>query len=306
MIKSITVTNSANQSLKLELGFPWDSRIIVEKVDGLTPTKGVVNTNSLATSDGSVFNSARQEQRNIVFELQLLEDFEGGGIETTRQKLYKYFPVKKKIRIQVVTDNRSCYTEGYVESNEPDIFSEKEKQQISVICPHPFFTSPSLAYSLNGIENLFEFPFSNESLTEDCIIFGEIVHSEGTTFNYVGDVDSGVIITISAIGSCTNPSVYNMVTNERMTFSTERLSSIIGSGGNYMEAGDNIICSTGDGDPYVVIMRGGVEYNAIAMLPKISDWIKVRSGANAFGYSADTGENNVSVSIQTQVLYGGI
>ena len=70
MLKSITVTNAADQSLKLELAYPWDSRVIVKSIDGLTPTKGTINTNALATSDGSVYNSARQEQRNLVLNLR--------------------------------------------------------------------------------------------------------------------------------------------------------------------------------------------------------------------------------------------
>jgi len=306
MIKSITVTNSANQSLKLELSNPWTSRVIVESVDGLTPTKGTINTNALATSDGSVYNSARQDQRNIVFKFGLLEDKNDGLIETTRQKLYKYFPVKKKVSIRVEADNRVASTEGYVETNEPDIFSELEKQQVSIICPNAFWTAPSATYKLNGIESLFEFPFSNESLTENKIIFGEIIYSAGTIFVYEGDVDSGVVINIHAIGPCVNPSVYNIITKETMTFNTSKIATIVGDGVDDLVSGDTIVCSTVDGDPYVTLIRNGIEYNAIAMLPKVSSWLKVQSGRNAFGYKADSGAANIQISVQTQILYGGI
>jgi len=307
MIKSFTIKNAAGQSLKLELAHPWDSRVIIESVDGLAPTKGTVNTNALATSDGSVYNSARQDQRNIVFKFQLLEDLNDGKIETTRQKLYRIFPVKKKVRIQVETDNRSATTEGYVETNEPDIFSETEKQNVSIICPNAFWTAPSTTYSLNGVQNLFEFPFSNESLTENLICFSEVVYSEGTTFVYDGDIDSGVVINIHAVsGTCENPSVYNAITKERMRFNTDKLGIIVGDGVNYMEPGDSLICSTVEGDPYVTYIRGRNSYNAIAMLPKVSDWLKVQGGENAFGYEADSGGSNISISVQTQILYGGI
>ena len=307
MLKSITVTNAAGQSLKLELAYPWDSRVIVKSIDGLTPTKGTINTNALATSDGSVYNSARQEQRNLVLNLRLLEDLEDGLIETTRQKLYKYFPVKKKVTIRAEADNRVAYTEGYVETNEPSIFQEYEEQQISIICPNANWTAPSSTYRLNGLDSLFEFPFSNESLEDDLLIFGEIIYYIGTTFVYEGDVESGVVMTIHCTtGECTNPCVYNVITKEEMTFNTGKLGTIIGDGVNGMQAGDTLICSTVDGDPYVTFIRNGVEYNAIAMLPKISNWLKVQAGYNAFGYKADAGSTNIEIVVQTQILYGGI
>ena len=306
MILSVTATNETGQSLKLEPSNPWSTQVIIESIDGLGPTKGTINTNELATSDGSVYNSARQDQRNIVMKLQLMKDDKDGLIETTRQKLYRIFPVKKKVKIRVETDNRVCYTEGYVESNEPDIFAEKEKQDISIICPNSNWTAPSAEYNLNGIDSLFEFPFENDSLTEPKIVLGEIIRQIGTVFNYAGDVDSGIVMSIHAIGDVYNPRVFNVISNEAMTFYTSKLSQIIGDGEDHMQSGDSIICSTVDGDPYVTFIRNGIEKNAIAMLPKVSDWLKVNAGSNAFGYGADSGVANMAVNIQTQILYGGI
>jgi len=306
MIKEFVITNNTGQSYRLELSNPWESGVIIKSVDGLTPTKATINTNDIATSDGSIYNSARQSQRNIVFKFRLLEDAGDGLIETTRQKLYRIFPEKKKVHIRVKTDNRNVTTEGYVESNEPNIFSKEEEQSVSIICPNAFWTAPSTTYKLNGIEDMFEFPFSNESLTEDLICLGNIIYSAGTTFLYEGDVDSGIIISIHAIGQCINPSVYNIITKEIMTFNTTKIGAIVGDGKNYMDSGDSIICSTVDGDPYVTFIRNGVEYNGIATLPKVSDWLKVQNGYNAFGYKAESGAANIQINIQTQILYGGV
>ena len=306
MIISITATNEAGESLKLELSNPWTTGVIIESVDGLGPTKGTVNTNELATSDGSVYNSARQEQRNIVFHFQLLKDDKDGLIETTRQKVYRYFQVKKKVKIRVETDNRVCFTEGYVESNEPDIFQENEKQSVSIICPNSTWQAPSAEYNLNGIDSLFEFPFENDSLTDSTIVLGEIIYQIGTVFQYTGDVESGIVMNIHATDDVYNPRVFNVITNEAMVFSTSKLSQIIGEGVDHMIAGDTIVCSTVDGDPYVTFIRDGIEYNAIAMLPKVSPWLKVQAGSNAFGYGAESGVAAMAINIQTQVLFGGI
>ena len=304
MIKSITATNSANESLKMELSNPWDSRVVITSVDGLGPTKGIINTNDLATMDGSVYNSARQDKRNIVLKLKLLDT--NGQIETTRHKVYRIFPVKDKITICVETDERTCYTEGYVESNEPDIFSDGESQDISIICPESTFYAPTATYILNGVDPQFEFPFSNESLSNDLIRMGDIVRDVGSVFNYEGDVESGIIMNIRAIGDVYNPSIFNAITNKEMTFDTYKLPQIIHTGDNHMVYGDSILCSTIDGDPYVYYVRDAIEYNALALLPKVSEWLKVQAGKNAFGFTAESGAENIVVEIQTRVLYGGI
>ena len=109
---------------------------------------------------------------------------------------YKYFPIKKKVTLLIETDNRICETYGYVESNEPDIFSSDETTQISIVCPDPYFysagpdgTNTTIFY---GVEPLFEFAFSNESLTESLIEFGEIKNETEQTVYYSGDAEIGV------------------------------------------------------------------------------------------------------------------
>ena len=73
-----------------------------------------------------------------------------------------------------------------MESNEPDIFSDKEGCNISIICPDPFFYSLKTNKTMfSGIEPAFEFAydediddyvFSNESLDEPLIETGIITN----------------------------------------------------------------------------------------------------------------------------------
>ena len=125
MIKSITVKNYLNNSLKLELTRPDLSGFIIKSIDGLGPAKANINTSDVSTNDGSIFNSSRLDKRNIVIDLAFFQT-KNESIEDIRQKSYKYFPVKKKVYLAVETDNHTVEAEGYVEYNEPDIFSENE------------------------------------------------------------------------------------------------------------------------------------------------------------------------------------
>ena len=86
MIKSVTVINYLNEKLTLELMRPEKSGFVVKKIDGLGPVKANINTMDVSTRDGSIYNSARTSQRNIVIYLQYLFQ---GSIENMRLKSYR-------------------------------------------------------------------------------------------------------------------------------------------------------------------------------------------------------------------------
>jgi hypothetical protein len=168
MIKSITVTNYLGDSIKLDLARPELSGFAVMSVTGLGPGKATINTSEISTTDGGMFNSARLPVRNIVISLKYLWR---NSIEDSRQRSYKYFPIKKKVTLLIETDNRIVETSGYVETNDPTIFSKDEGSDISIICTDPFFYSAGddgvTITEFDGVEPLFEFPFSNESVDEN-------------------------------------------------------------------------------------------------------------------------------------------
>ena len=130
MLRSITVTNFLGESLFLDLFNPYDTGLIITSITGIGPAKANVNTTELAVSDGSIYNSARVTQRNIVFNFNLVEDPVTNLVEDVRQRTYKYFPLKKLLTLTFETDNRVAEIQGYVETNEPDIFQQEETAQI--------------------------------------------------------------------------------------------------------------------------------------------------------------------------------
>lgn len=302
MIKSIIVTNHNGESLKLDLFHPEESGLIVKSISGLGPPKANINSTDLATADGAIYSSARASTRNIVFNLQFMF---APTIEDARQKTYKYFPLKKKITIEVETDNRSLSTEGYVESNEPDIFSQEESTQISIVCVDPFFRDarPSLVQFASVLPN-FEFPFSNESLTDDLIEFGKIGLNTRSTLVYTGDVDTGILITIHAMGSVSGIlNIYNIETYENIKIDLSKIKALTGS--DY-RSGDDIIISTVSGDKYVQVLHNGKYYNAIGIIDKLANWFQLTVGKNIFNFTVTNGVENLSITFEYRNAYGGI
>lgn len=304
MIKSITITNYLGENLTLELGAPDNSGIYIKKIDGLGPPSANINAKELATSDGGVFNSARANTRNIVIELGFLFN---PSIEDMRQLTYKYFPIKQKLRFRIETSNRVAEIYGYVESNEPDIFSKEEGTQISILCPDPYFYSAGRdgtnATVFSGIEPAFEFPFSNESLTQKLIELGTIEYSTEKNVYYGGDSEVGVIITIHAIGNAGDITIYNTGTREIMKISNSKIEAITGSG---IKNGDDIIISTVKGDKYITLLREGVYTNILNALDKGSDWFQLTKGDNIFAYSSTSGSVNLRFKIENKTIYEGV
>ena len=228
-------------------------------------------------------------------------------IEDARHLSYKYFPVKKYLQLEIETDNRRCIVEGYPESNEPNIFSENEDIQVSIVCPNPYWKSAGddgiREVVFHGVAPNFEFPFSNESLTEDKIEFGIIERRKENVVYYDGDAEQGITITIEAIGTVKNLTIYNVRTREKMAISHDELVSFTGSG---IVNGDTITISTVKGHKSIELLRDGVTTNILNCIGKDDDWFMLSKGDNIFGYTADEGSDYLDFKINYSSLYEGI
>lgn len=307
MIYSLAVTNFLGDRIRLELGKPENTGFLIKSITGLGPVKANVNTTEVATNDGSMFNSARLGQRNIVIQMVFVNSIYGENIEEIRQKSYKYFPIKKNVELVIETDNRYVRTTGYIESNEPEIFSKQEGTQISIICPDPYFYSASEdgnnVTDFYSIDPMFEFPFSNESLTEPLLVFGEIqIKTEGV-ITYTGDSEIGVMIYIHAIGPAEHINIYNTETREVMTIDTVKLEKLTGQG---LIAGDDVVINTLKGEKSITLVRSGVSYNILNCLDKNTDWFTLAKGDNIFAFTADSGVTNLQFRIENKVIYEGV
>lgn len=304
MIKSITVTNHLGESLKLELTRPDLSGFVVSRIEGLGPAQAVINTDEVCTNDGGLFNSARLNTRNIVLDL-IFFDGSGESIEEIRHKSYKYFPTKRKVKLTVDTDIRASETEGYVEHNEPDIFSSQEGCRISIICPNPYMFSAGDVNTtvFSGAEPAFEFPFYNDSIDQDLLLMGTIEIKTERVIVYDGDGEVGITIVIHAVGTASNISIYNVGTREVMRIDTDKLASLTGSG---VIAGDTITITTSKNNKTITLLRDGKETNILNCLSRDSDWFQLSKGDNIFAYTAETGNTSLQFRIENRVIYEGV
>ena len=292
MIKTVKITNYRGEVLTLDLANPYSSGLAVTNIDGLGPEKASINTVEIASNDGSMFNSARVESRNIVLSLR----FVGTNVEECRRLTYKFFPLKKTLTFEVITDERQAAITGYVESNEPDIFSKTENTKISIICPDPFFKAsldPNVNVVFYGEEALFEFEFENDG-NEPMLEVGRINEVTEANVPYEGDSEVGGIFTVHALGPAKNIRIDNLDTGEMMVINIE------------LAEGDDLIISTVSNSKYIRRLRNGVYTNVLNSLDRKSSWFKLARGDNAFAYQAEEGMTNLRFDVSHTVLYEGI
>lgn len=315
MIRSITVTNHLGDSIKLELTRPDKTGFIVGPIAGLGPPKATINTSKTAASDGATYNSAFLDIRNVTMNLAFQET-KTESIEDIRQKSYRYFPVKKNVELLIETDNRLVRTNGLVESNEPDIFSQNEGCNISIICPDPFlYTYEVNEVAFYGVQPTFEFSyynkneelgtygFSNESLYEPLLEMGLIENKTENIVHYEGDSEIGMTIIIHALGDVTHLTIYDIVSREKMVIDTDKMIALTGSA---IIAGDTIIINTRTGHKSITLLRGGDETNILNCLDKDADWLTLTKGDNAFAFIAESGRENLQFSIVHELVYDGV
>lgn len=301
MIKKIIVINQLGQELELELASPEKSGLAITEISGIGPPKADINLTQILNRAGSIFNSSRVLDRNIILKLRFLEK---PTVEHSRLLSYKYFPINQPVTLEFKTDSRNCTILGYIEQNDPNIFSDESGTLISVIAPDPYFVSKTQQRTtFSGNTKRFSFPFSNESLTDKLLILGNVFLNESGLIIYPGDAVVGALIKIHILGTVTNLKLYNSTTRELMLIDSDKLTVIMGSG---LTEGDDLEINTNKGFKSVILIRDGIRYNIINALGQSIDWISIIPGDNIIGYTADTNPQFVQMAITNSILFDGV
>ena len=259
-------------------------------VSGLTPPKADINTSPAGSIDGTFYNSARANQRNIVITLVL-----EGDIEANRQNLYRIFPDKSLCTVFFKNENRDVQIEGYVEVVEGDLFSKREQMQISIICPRTYWQALGVvSYELSTTLRQFEFPFSIAE-TPGVPLSSYDQYPQIHIYND-GSVQCGFTATIEIGGSITDLALYNLTTQQKL----QLMSSVT------LAAGDTVEISTMPGALHIRRISAGQTSNLINYLTSDSEFFGLAVGDNTLYYSASGDPDDVHVDISPVFQYGGV
>ena len=283
---SLKIENTNGEIFELTHDF---SNYYVTDVSGLTPPATTINTAKAGIIDGTFFNSASVEERNIVISLTI-----NGDIEANRQKLYRIFPRKTACTVYFKNANRDVKIQGYVETIESDLFSKREKAQISIICPRPYFEDLATIYAeLAATLSMFEFPFAIEE--DNPIPFSEATDYPIAEIMNEGDAEAGCIISIEVNDTIQGIKIINTSTQQFFYLDSAFVDH------------DKITISTISGQMGVTRERGGTKTNILNYVGANSTWLRLAPGVNYFTYTIDDGDTeDVEITFEATTLYGGV
>lgn len=280
---SLKVENAYGEVLELT----GNKNYNITDIEGLTPQKADINTSEVAGVDGSVYNSARIGNRNIV--ITIVPEF---PCDKNRVNIYNYFMLKSKCRIYYKNRIRDVYIDGYVEAVEGNPFSQKQEIQVSIICTNPYFIDEAETIEEESIKiGLFQFP---TSLPKEGDAMTEVIEPGNLEIMNIGDVETGLIIELMAKGSIEEPVVQNKLTKEYIKVNCE------------MKEGDVLVINTIKKQKSIILKRDGKELNMINYISENSKWLQMRRGKNEFSYNCKSGMNSISIKIRHTNLYVGV
>lgn len=278
----LIVENERGERLQLSQNTNYN----ITSIEGLDPPEANVNIAENANFDGGTEKNSRLNTRNIV--LTIVIEY---PVEANRIALYKYFRAKKHCTLYFSNGARSVRTEGIVESFECNAWSKKQIAQISILCPNPYLIDTQQQdASFSVVESLFEFPFS---IPAAGIEFSRMEYNKEETI-IAGDIETGMDIQFIAVGSATNPTLYNTETLESLKVNIS------------LVKGDVLRVNTTKGQKSITYTHEGVTTNVINDLEPGSTWLQLQAGENKLLYTADSNAENFIVRIEYNNLYEGV
>lgn len=143
MITKVEVYSSQPDAPELPLGgfMPNDDPVQIKGIEGLGPVKANIATTPFASGRGELYQGSTFPSRNLVFTLGLNPDWEGQqSMAALRQILYRYLMTGNWTKLRFFSQELpDVDIEGYVESFEPNMFSQDPEVQVSIICNKPDF-----------------------------------------------------------------------------------------------------------------------------------------------------------------------
>lgn len=291
MARKITCTNDDNISVVFTDKFaPW----LLETCEGIYETKNNVSTSANTMTDGSTFMGSTALMRNIVLTMR---DKPKSDHQSNRAILYSLFKPKSAGVFQYEENDIVRTIKYYVESVLIDGEKRSRRATVSLLCPDPFFEDKQdINVKMAGWAAGFEF---QHAFLEAGEPFGtRTVERLKTITNYSAADNIGITITVEAEGPVNNISITHVENGESIE---------IGTAGNplSMQAGDKVIITTHINNKHVYLESGGIREEINEYLSEDSVFLQLNHGENTFGYSAESGEEYMLVTISYRYRYLG-
>lgn len=263
-------------------------RYHVLNVSGLNPPAASVFMSKSPNRKGGKYNGSTLNERSIILTVKLL-----GDVEENRNALYAWTETEQYVKVYYRNGIRSVYCEGYVEECAVELYTDNETMDVAIICADPYFKDlQTISADISALLKQFAFPFA---IDEAGVPFSTVREGNTAAVLYDG-AETGTRIVVAFRGTVTGFSVFDSKNVSRV-FEIKKTFS----------AGD-VLEINGDASPKTVKIyyANGTNENALKYVVGSPTWFTLKKGYNYFGYSAETGVENIEISINFTKKYLGV
>lgn len=291
-MRSVTCTSQYGNSITFaEFEF---SPFILAHIEGVYDHHNEISALARATGDGSDYQGIRSPDRHII--LTVCARPGTRYAQPLRDTIRAVFGKGAKGLLTYNEDGSERVIEYYTESFSP---GERQLYNIYLTCLDPWFYDPE--YTIIQLARhvpLFTFPHvfieSGEPISEE--------HTDDVIATIEGTSDEplGMIFRIKAKGPVLNPSITNIYRQEHIQLGYDApVSHPL-----QLYSGDVVEIVTESGRK-VTLTRNGETESINHYLTEDSEFLKLHKGENVFGYSADSGTENMTLDICYRNRYEG-
>ena len=284
--RKIICENSYGYKLEFGYSFPY----FLSEYSGIHEYDGDVATVKSAFGIGVTYVGTSVNSRNI----SLTIAFKDNSLAQTRKnQLYNIFPLKDYGTLYYYEGDIARKIHYYVESLTITRSANILYASISLICPSPYFLdSEETIAVLQNWDKLLAFPLE---ILEDGIEFGKRNDSTAIEIENNTHIDYGLTITFLANATVINPGLKNTWNNEEMKL-------------NYnLNTNEKIVVSTYNNEKSITFVdSNNNETDITNSLVFGTKFLQAGNGINKFVSSADSGVENLEVSIAYSNYYEAI
>jgi Phage tail protein len=243
MLTKVDIDDLQGHTLSLPMQ-PTTPGYIVREIEGLDPVKATITATEFGQLDGSQFQSARREPRDLKLRIGLEPYFAGGSsVSALRTALYRCAMPKGTVKLTFYIDDVASYTiSGVVETFETPLFAKDPEVSIGVRCMDPDF----LAISETTVNGNSVSTTTEQTVTVD------------------GTVEAGYIFTLSV--NRTGVAGFTLY-NRRPDGSMAQLDVTLA-----LTTGDVVKISTQPKNKYATLTRGGSTTSILYAVSNSSKW----------------------------------
>ncbi len=292
MQEQLIYTNSNGESVEFSTTSIYHCNVSTD-VDGLTDIKNTVYTSSAMEQHGDTYIGHHIEPRDIEISGSINTKSKSEALTYRRELARILSPERAGTLLYVADDFRRV-----INVKPEDALGVSRKKvlfdfDVNFIACSPFWTMET--ESKDEIADwVASWEFDAEIDADDGMIFAYREPSLIVNCYNDGDVDTGLRIVFTAIGSVVNPQLMNIGTGEYIQINQT------------LQSGDTVTVNTAYGQKGATLLRNGVETNYFRYIDVDSTFMQLGSGDNLLRYAADDGLDNLEVTVYHKPEYLGV